>query len=210
MRLPPLALPALLLLGILGGACAPDSPADLQPAVRSEPEPARLPRQSALRPPRAEARLISTGRLAYEGDGEPRCVVHGETGLQINLRTGDLDLPAVALRIAEYNGEGRYHGELFLTGRNGGGALLGSTGTVEVEIEVRPQTFMPSTTPGIQTVQVLGGTFEGRYAGMAGQGTVKGRFERCSYRPGRGMLQQLAKELENPSASRPTAVPGGP
>lgn len=198
MRLHLLWLTVLLLVA----ACADESPAERQPAGPGEPASAR----SAPRPPRAEAHLVSTGRLAYDGDGEPRCVLHDETGLQINLRTGDLDLPAVALRITEYHGEGHYSGNLFLTGRNGGGALLGSTGTVEIQV-AQPQ---PADARG---VQVLSGTFEGRYAGTAGQGTVKGRFERCPYRPGRGGLPQLAKELANPAASRsarPGTVPSGP
>lgn len=195
MRLHLLLLPALLLTG----ACADESPAERQDAGRSQREPAR--EAQAPRPPRAEARLVSTGRLAYEGGGEPRCVLHGESGLQINLRTGDIDLPAVALRIADFHGAGRYRGDLFVTGRNGGGALLGATGSVEVEVGAAPQ-------PG---AQVLSGTFEGRYAGASGQGTVRGRFERCLYRPMRGGFPQLAKELENPLAARPPqAVRGGP
>lgn len=175
----------LLCLGLLAGACARASPREPRPAGRVEPEPAR-----PSRPPRAEASLVSTGRLAYTGGSHPRCAIHGEAGLQISFRTGDLDLPVMAVRIADFRGAGTYRGDLFLTGRDGGGALLGSTGTVEVQVDApgAPGAANP------QDVQLLGGTFAGRYAGTAGQGEVRGRFARCPFRPARtGVpLPQLA------------------
>jgi hypothetical protein len=178
----------LLCLALLAGACAQESPQEPRPAGRVEPEPVRKPR-----PPQAEASLVSTGRLAYTGGSELRCVMHGETGLQLSFRTGDLDLPVMVVRIADYHGEGRYRGDLFLTGRNGGGALLGSTGSVELQVDA----------PGplnARGVQILGGTFEGRYAGTAGQGEVRGRFARCPFRPaGTGApLPQLAEAPGQP------------
>lgn len=185
MRAPSL----LLCLAVLAGACAQESPQEPRPAGRVEPEPVRQPR-----PPQAEASLVSTGRLAYTGGSELRCVLHGETGLQLSFRTGDLELPVMAVRIADYRGQGRYRGDLFLTGRNGGGALLGSTGTAEVQFDA-PDASNSADTVNASGVQLLGGTFEGQYAGMAGQGTVRGRFARCPFRPaGTGApLPQLAE-----------------
>lgn len=179
---PALLFPWLAVLALFAGACAKESPYEPRPAGRVEPEPVRKPR-----PPQAEASLVSTGRLAYTGGSELRCVLHGENGLQLSFRTGDLDLPVMAVRIAEYRGAGRYRGDLFLTGRNGGGALLGSAGSVEVQVDP------PGGASNAGGVQILSGTFEGQYAGTAGQGTVRGRFERCPFRPGTGApLPQLA------------------
>jgi hypothetical protein len=119
---------------------------------------------------------VARGQLAFQGDSELRCVLHGENGLQINLRTGDPDLPAVAVRIASYQGPGSYQGDLFVTGRAGTGALQGSQGTVEVRVE-QPA---PADAAG---ASVLAGSFSGRYAGEAGAGDLEGRFTRCVYRP---------------------------
>lgn len=108
-----------------------------------------------------------------------RCVSHGEEGLQINLRTGDPELPAVALRIEDFDESGPgagspYRGRLFVTGRTRTGALAGSIGEVSVEVEQR------ATSPDAGAL-VLSGSFEGIYQGEAGKGSLQGRFAGCPF-----------------------------
>ncbi|HEX2642469.1 MAG TPA: hypothetical protein VHU81_05730 [Thermoanaerobaculia bacterium] len=169
----------LPLLGLAAG-CREEPPAP----VSASPAAARPVSQAPQLPPRP-AKLVAKGQLAYQGDSELRCVLHDEAGLQLNMRTGDPDLPAVAVRIASYQGPGSYQGELFVTGRAGSGALQGSQGTVEVTVE-QPR---PADASG---ASVLAGSFSGRYAGEAGAGALEGRFTRCFYRPLQAGLPQLA------------------
>jgi hypothetical protein len=120
---------------------------------------------------------MAKGRQSFEGRSESRCVVHDETGLQINLRTGDPDLPTVAVRVAEFQGKGPYRGRLFITGRSRTGALVGSTGEVNLELQ---QATAPAATGG---PVLIGGWFEGHYDGPAGKGSVQGRFGGCPFLP---------------------------
>lgn len=118
--------------------------------------------------------LVAAGRHPFKGALPVRCAVHDGTGLQLNLRTGDPGLPAVAVRIDELRGSGSYRGRLFVTGRSRTGALAGSTGEVSLEL----QEGGPSEGPS-----VLQGTFDGTYRGAAGRGSIEGRFRGCSPPP---------------------------
>lgn len=119
---------------------------------------------------------MATGRQSFEGTLPVRCAVHEETGLQVNLRTGDPDLPVVSLRIEDYQGNGPYRGQLFVTGRSRLGALAGSIG--EASLELRE----PATSPAASSSGplVLQGSFEGTYQGQAGKGSIQGRFQGCT------------------------------
>jgi hypothetical protein len=106
-------------------------------------------------------------------------VLHDQDGLQVNFRTGDPDTPVVSVRIPEYQGSGPYGAELFVTGRSKTGALVTSNGRANVELRQREL-------PDAGTVVLLSGSFSGSYAGLAGKGSVEGRFGPCGYSPYRG------------------------
>jgi hypothetical protein len=136
------------------------------------PRPAKITSRSTERLGASGALLVATGRQSFEGTLPVRCAVHEGTGLQVNLRTGDPDLPAVAVRIDELREiGGPYRGQLFVTGRNRTGALASSTGQVSLKLEDDGPADGPV---------VLKGSFDGTYEGMAGKGSVEGRFQGCS------------------------------
>jgi hypothetical protein len=138
---------------------------------------------------------VTKGQPNFQGESELRCVLHDEQGLQLNLRTGDPGLPAVAVRIDRYQGPGSYQGELFVTGRGGSGALLGSQGTVQIEVE------QPRPADAFGT-SILAGSFSGHYAGEAGAGELEGRFTRCVYRPPGAVPPQVAGAPVRPLDSK--------
>ena len=123
--------------------------------------------------------LVATGRQTFEGKTASRCVLHNKHGMQINLRTGDPSLPAVAVRIDEYRGSGSYRGSIFVTGRNRTGGLVGSTG--EVSLELQQQESPVQNAPDALARVLLSGWFEGSYDGAAGRGSVQGRLAGCLF-----------------------------
>ncbi|HVR96495.1 MAG TPA: hypothetical protein VMW27_07775 [Thermoanaerobaculia bacterium] len=129
--------------------------------------------------------LVATGRQAFQGSPRYQCALHEESGLQVNLRTGDPDLPAVTVRIDSYQGSGPYQARLFVTGRGRTGALVRSIGHASLELEGEE-----GAAGGGRVL--LGGTFEGSYAGEAGKGAVRGRFNGCLYSPVRDSQPLLA------------------
>jgi hypothetical protein len=139
------------------------------------PRPAEIPSRSSYRLGASGAVLVATGRQSFSGTLPVRCAAHDRTGLQINLRTGDPDLPAVAVRIDELQGDGPYRGRLFVTGRTRTGALAGSTGEVTLDLSTE------GSAPASGGPAVLEGSFQGTYQGEAGKGSVQGRFRGCSY-----------------------------
>ena len=166
-----------LLAGLLAwGGCGGEEPPRLTDAgpPLAGPEP---PARWTWRPGDRGAVLVAKGRQSFEGRSDSRCVVHDETGLQINLRTGDPDVPAMAVRIEDFQGKGPYRGKLFITGRNRTGALVSSTGEVSLEVQ---QTTATARGNGFV---LLGGWFEGSYDGPAGKGSVQGRFGSCPFLP---------------------------
>lgn len=165
---------SLFLLSLLS-ACGPETQPRLTDAG---PRPAKINPGSGERLGARGAVLVATGRHSFEGALPVRCAVHDGSGLQVNLRTGDPDLPAVAVRVDELQGSGPYRGRLFVTGRSRAGALAGSTG--EVSLELREG-------GGPDGPLVLQGSFDGTYEGAAGRGSVEGRFRGCSLPRGDGM-----------------------
>lgn len=157
------------LLVLLLGGCGAEEPR----LSDAGPRPAEIPRKD-LQAGANGAVLATTGRQAFEGRTAFRCVQHEEGGLQVNFRTGDPDVPVVALRIAEFQGSGPYHGDLFVTGRSRTGALITSPGSAEVEVSQREL-------PDGSAVVLLSGSFQGLYEGYAGKGSVEGKFGGCSY-----------------------------
>ena len=159
----------LLILALLLGGCGAEEPR----LSDAGPRPAEIPRKDL--PAGANgAVLATTGRQTFEGRTAFRCVLHEEDGLQINFRTSDPDVPAVALRIEDFQGSGPYHGDLFVTGRSRTGALITSKGGAEVEVKQREL-------PDGSAVVLLSGSFQGLYEGQAGKGSVEGKFGGCSY-----------------------------
>lgn len=159
---------APLCLLLLLSACGTETQPRLTDAG---PRPAKITARSTERLGEKGAALVATGRHSFEGTLPVRCAVHDGAGLQVNLRTGDPDLPAVAVRIDELRGGGPYRGRLFVTGRTRTGALASSTGEVSLEL----QDGGPADGPA-----VLKGSFDGTYEGAAGRGSVEGRFQGCS------------------------------
>ena len=162
---------ALLLLpfSILLTGCG----AETQPRLGDAgPRPAEISPGSSKRLGASGAVLVATGRQSFEGTLPVRCAVHDQTGLQVNLRTGDPDLPVVSLRIEDYQGSGPYRGQLFVTGKSRVGALAGSTGEASLELREPAATSASSL--------VLQGSFEGTYQGQAGKGSIQGRFQGCT------------------------------
>lgn len=149
--------------------------AETQPRLGDAgPRPAEISPGSSKRLGASGAVLVATGRQSFEGTLPVRCAVHDRTGLQVNLRTGDPDLPVVSLRIEDYQGSGPYRGQLFVTGKSRAGALAGSTG--EASLELR-EPVTPASSSGSLVLQ---GSFEGTYQGQAGKGSIQGRFQGCT------------------------------
>lgn len=165
---------SLLLLPFLA-ACGTEDPPRLTDAG---PRPAEIPRENK-RAASSGAMLAAIGRQSFEGPAAFRCVVHEEAGLQVNFRTSDPELPAVAVRIAELQGSGPYRARLFVTGRSRTGSLVTSTGEANVEMKQR------DLADG-SAIALLSGSFQGEYGGQAGRGSIEGRFGTCSYSALRG------------------------
>ena len=149
--------------------------------------------------------LVATGRQTFEGRSSSRCVLHEKEGLQINLRTGDPDLPAVAVRVYEFHGSGPYRARLFITGRSRTGALVGSTGEVTLEVQQRESPARAGETGEVPLL--LGGTFQGAYDGAAGRGSVHGRFGGCSYTPPSGSSPDTKASGDQHRAGRAMTAP---
>ncbi len=126
------------------------------------------------------AELSVTGSRELSGPVSFRCVLQDEGGLQINFRTGDPALPAVAVRLDEYQEGGPHPAWLFLTARSGTGALVTSRGSVKLRIAQQ------APAPGAETVLQISGSFKGTYRGAAGSGSIEGRFGECFYSRVRG------------------------
>jgi len=177
-------------------ACGAEGPPRL---TDDGPRPAKIPPQAA-RPESSGATgatgatLAATGRQSFEGQAAYRCVIHEAEGLQVNFRTGDPELPAVAVRIADLQGSGPYRARLFVTGRSRTGALVTSTGEAHVEVQRRD---LPGQ-PGGSAVALLSGSFEGEYGGQAGKGSVEGRFGTCNYLAYRGGSPSTASPAGSP------------
>lgn len=179
------AILLLLAISLLAG-CRDREP--LRRAVASGP--AEIPGwETGLAATGAELKV--QGGQGFEGPVSFRCMLHDEGGLQINFRTGDPALPAVAVRIDEYREGGDYPGQLFLTARSGTGALVTSRGAVELRIAQQPPA------PGAEAVLQVSGSFQGTYRGAAGSGSIEGRFGDCLYSRVRGV----------PGAPGPSALP---
>lgn len=166
----PSSLLSSLALAILLAGCGAEVPPRLtdEAGPRLETPPPR---------PRRElegAVLKAVGRQSFQGNPAYRCVSHEDSGLQINFRTDEPEVPAVVVRVEDYGGGGPYRATLFVTGRSRSGALVTSTG--EANLEVRQRDL-----PDAGEIVLLSGSFQGIYDGPAGRGSVQGRFGTCSY-----------------------------
>jgi len=166
-----LSAAVLLSLAVLAG-CGTEEPPRLTDSGPRRAEISHPRREQAVQP--GEAMLAASGRQSFEGPAAFRCVLHDETGLQVNFRTRDLDMPAVAVRIDDFQGAGPYRARLFVTGRSRTGALVTSTGEANVDVQERAG-------PEGRLVAFLSGSFEGDYMGQAGKGSIEGRFGVCGY-----------------------------
>lgn len=180
----------LLLVGLpLLAGCGAESPPHLTDSgPRLEPSPSLLEKKKELR----GAVLEAVGRQSFAGPAAFRCVLHDDKGLQINFRTGDPKMPAVAVRIEEFHGDGPYRARLFVTGRNRTGALVRSLGEAEVQVD--------QEVPAGAKALLLDGSFKGIYGGEAGKGSVQGRFADCEYLP---RLDESPSLAEGTSATGP-------
>lgn len=140
----------------------------------------------------APTALTLTGPAAFEGATPVHCVTSGANGLQINFRTGDADAPAVAVRIDDYRGSGRYPAQVFVTGRSAAGGLVTANG--EAHLEVRQE-----DPPAAGAVVQLSGKLDGAYQGATGGGSIAGRFAACGYSKDRGGAPQEASATLVPS-----------
>lgn len=161
-----------LALAILLAGCGAEVPPRLGDTAgpRMEEPPAAPRRDKEL----AGAVLKAVGRQSFQGNPAYRCVSHEDSGLQINFRTDEPEVPAVVVRVEDYGGGGPYRATLFVTGRSRSGALVTSTG--EANLEVRQRDL-----PDAGEIVLLSGSFQGIYDGPAGRGSVQGRFGTCSY-----------------------------
>ncbi|HYO12132.1 MAG TPA: hypothetical protein VE685_02935 [Thermoanaerobaculia bacterium] len=181
-----------LALAILLAGCGAEVPPRLtdEAGPRLEAPPPQPRREKELR----GTVLKAVGRQSFQGTPAYRCVLHEDSGLQINFRTGDPEVPAVVVRIEDYSGGGPYRATMFVTGRSRAGALVTSTG--EANLEVRQQDL-----PDASEVVLLSGSFQGIYDGPAGRGSVQGRFGTCSY--------SLPEEVQSLAASAVELEPAG-
>lgn len=170
MQIPARPLPIVLLALLLAACRAEEAPP--RPAA-AEPRPAAASGQETPGTAAAGAVLTVTGQPAFQGTSSFFCVPHAVGGLQVDFRTGDADLPTVAVRIESYAGSGPYQARLFVTGRSLSGGLVTSAGEADVDVRQR--------TPASGAVALIDGTFHGRYDGEAGKGAIEGRFGSCTY-----------------------------
>jgi predicted small lipoprotein YifL len=182
----------LVLLPCLA-ACGAEGPPRL---TVDGPRPAKIAPQEE-RPESSGATLAATGRQSFEGQAAYRCVLHEAEGLQVNFRTSDSEMPAVAVRIEDLQGSGPYRARLFVTGRSRTGALVTSTGEAQVEVKRRDLPGASGGASGSATA-LLSGSFEGEYGGQAGKGSIEGRFGTCNY---------LAYRGGSPSSASPAGAP---
>jgi hypothetical protein len=182
VQIPARPLPIVLLALLLAACRAEETPS---PAA-AEPRPADASSQEeAPGTTAAGAVLTATGQPAFQGASAFFCVPHAEGGLQVDFRTGNADLPTVAVRITAYRGSGPYQALLFVTGRSAAGGLVTSAG--EASVDVRQQTLA-----GGAGGALIDGTFRGRYDGEAGKGSIEGRFGSCTYSSFSGGSPSLA------------------
>jgi hypothetical protein len=167
----------IVLLALLLAACRAEE-APPRPAA-AEPRPANASGQEVPGTAAAGAMLTVTGQPSFQGASSFFCVPHAVGGLQVDFRTGNADLPTVAVRIESYAGSGPYQARLFVTGRSLSGGLVTSAGEADVDVRQR-------TPAGGGAVALIDGTFHGRYDGEAGKGAIEGRFGSCSYSFGSG------------------------
>jgi hypothetical protein len=141
--------------------------------------------------------LTVTGALSFAGPSPYFCVPNPAGGVQIDYRTGDPALPAVAVRLADYRGSGPYSARLFVNGRSESGALVTSTGSANVDVRQE----------NVGAAVLLDGTFRGEYRGDAGVGEIRGIFRSCGVSAGPGVsVQQGAPPI---TTGAPTGVPTG-
>lgn len=171
----PVLCASLFLLSFLLAACGREEAPRLADVG---PRPAEIPMEREQSVKNGGAVLAAIGRQSFEGPAAFRCVVHEDRGLQVNFRTRDPELPAVAVRIEDFQGTGPYRARLFVTGRSRTGALVTSTGGADVEVQERKL-------PDGSALLLLSGSFEGNYTGEAGKGSIEGRFDTCGYTPRR-------------------------
>lgn len=169
MQIPLRPIP-IALLALLLAACR----AEEAPRPAAEPRPADASSPEAPGTTAAGAVLTTTGQPAFQGSSSFFCVPHAGGGLQVDFRTGNADLPTVAVRIENYAGSGPYQARLFVTGRSLSGGLVTSKGEADVDVRQR-------TPAGGAAVALIDGTFHGRYDGEAGKGAIEGRFGSCNY-----------------------------
>jgi hypothetical protein len=184
--------PVVMALAVLLAGCGAESPPRLtdEAGPRLEAPPPRPTREKE-----SEGAMIkAVGRQSFQGTPAFRCVLHDDAGLQVNFRTGDPEVPAVVVRIEDYQGGGPYRATMFVTGRSRSGALVTSTG--EANLEVRQKDL-----PDAGEVVLLSGSFQGIYDGQAGRGSVQGRFGSCSY--------SLPSDVQPLTASAPELEAGG-
>jgi hypothetical protein len=176
VQIPARPLPIVLLALLLAACRAEEAPP--RPAA-AEPRPADASGQEPPGTAAAGAVLTVTGQHAFQGTSSFFCVPHAVGGLQVDFRTGNADLPTVAVRIESYAGSGPYQARLFVTGRSLSGGLVTSAGEADVDVRQR-------TPAGGEAVALIDGTFHGRYDGEAGKGSIEGRFGSCNYSLGSG------------------------
>ena len=174
-----------LALLLLLAACG-----DRKTGARAEKEPA--PERNT-----ADDVLTVTGALSFAGPSPYFCVPNPAGGVQIDYRTGDPALPAVAVRLADYRGSGPYSARLFVNGRSESGALVTSVGSANVDVRQE----------NAGAAVLLDGTFRGEYRGDAGAGEIRGIFRSCGVSAGPGVsVQQGAPPI---TTGVPTGMPAG-
>jgi len=124
--------------------------------------------------------LTVTGALTFAGASPYFCVPNPAGGVQIDYRTGDPALPAVAVRLADYRGSGPYSARLFVNGRSESGALVTSVGSANVDVRQA----------NAGAAVLLDGSFRGEYRGDAGAGEIRGSFRSCGVSAGPGVSVQ--------------------
>ncbi len=141
--------------------------------------------------------LTVTGALSFAGPSPYFCVPNPAGGVQIDYRTGDPALPAVAVRLVDYRGSGPYSARLFVNGRSESGALVTSVGSANVDVRQE----------NAGAAVLLDGTFRGEYRGDAGAGEIRGIFRSCGVSAGPGVsVQQGAPPI---TTGAPTGAPSG-
>jgi hypothetical protein len=119
-----------------------------------------------------EGHLVLAGDYKYDENAVVTCAYFENGTLQVSLALHDS--PIIVLVLDKLHGSGDYDAESRLRATYTGEGIRQSRGPAKAKLVITPPTEGEARSG-------ISGTFEGKFAGDAGKGTIKGTFENCFY-----------------------------